>query len=237
MMNVGQQADLFLPSFTRIEKWLKSQLNNPKNMSFVEMVRRLAKQNETEIKKYEDDLLQFAQLRNAIIHERISTNFVIAEPNEWTIQRIQKIESRLIDPQKVYPLFKKKVTTFCYQDSLQELLRVINERGYSQFPIYDGHEFKGLVTVHGLGLWLASQVAGDQITISRKKIEDILRSDRRRKNYQFVHQNQFVFQVEKIFSENPTLEAVMITENGDENEKLLGIIRPRDLNQKRNGVS
>lgn len=234
---MGKQADSFLSSFTRIEKWLKNQLGSPKNMSFVEMVRRLSKQNETEVKKYEDDLLQFAQLRNAIIHERISTNFVIAEPNEWTIQRIQKIEEKLIDPKKVYPMFKKKVISFCYQDSLLELLRVVNHKGYSQFPIYDHSEWKGLITVHGLGLWLASQVQKTTIDLKDKTIEDILLSDRRRKNYQFVHQNQLVFQVEKLFEEQPALEAVLITQNGTENKTLLGMIRPRDLHQTKNGVS
>ena len=32
--------------------------------------------------KYEDDLLQLAQLRNAIVHDRIAVDFVIAEPND-----------------------------------------------------------------------------------------------------------------------------------------------------------
>ena len=30
-----------------------------------------------------------AQLRNAIVHERIADDFVIAEPNEWAVQQVK----------------------------------------------------------------------------------------------------------------------------------------------------
>lgn len=41
-----------------------------------------------------------AQLRNAIVHERIADDFVIAEPNEWAVQRIETIEQALTKPEK-----------------------------------------------------------------------------------------------------------------------------------------
>lgn len=51
-------ADIFLSSFNRIEKQLRDDLGNPRNMGFSEMVRRLSKQKQGDIKKYEEDLLQ-----------------------------------------------------------------------------------------------------------------------------------------------------------------------------------
>ena len=32
-----------------------------------------------------------AQLRNAIVHERIADDFVIAEPNEWAVQQLKRL--------------------------------------------------------------------------------------------------------------------------------------------------
>ena len=57
--------------------------------------------------KYEEDLLQMAQLRNAIVHEKIGENFVIAEPNQWVVTRIQQIEQALLQPETVLPKFGK----------------------------------------------------------------------------------------------------------------------------------
>jgi hypothetical protein len=95
-------ADVFLSSFNRIEKKLRDELGNPRNMGFSEMVRRLSKQKQGEVKKYEEDLLQIAQLRNAIVHEKIGENFVIAEPNQWVVSRIRQIEQALLQPETVY---------------------------------------------------------------------------------------------------------------------------------------
>ncbi len=49
-----------------------------------------------------------AQLRNAIVHEKIGENFVIAEPNQWVVTRIQQIEQALLQPETVLPKFGKK---------------------------------------------------------------------------------------------------------------------------------
>ena len=43
-IKVGERAEQFLASFNRIEKWLRDELGNPRNMGFSEMVRRLDKQ-------------------------------------------------------------------------------------------------------------------------------------------------------------------------------------------------
>lgn len=73
------------------------------NMGFSQMVRKLSNRPDLPIKKYENDLLQISQLRNAIVHEKIGENFVIAEPNQWLVNRIRKIEMDLLQPELVLP--------------------------------------------------------------------------------------------------------------------------------------
>ena len=113
-------SDLFLISFNRIEKWMRDEMGNARNMGFTELVRRLAQRKQLMIRKYEDDLLQLAQLRNAIVHDRIAVDFVIAEPNDWTVKRIQLIEQELIQPETVLPRFAKRVTGF------EQIFRYLN---------------------------------------------------------------------------------------------------------------
>ena len=105
-------ADTFLASFNRIEKWLRAKLDSPSSMGFSQMVRLVSKKGHVSVKKYEEDLYQFAQLRNAIVHDKVLPEFVIAEPNDWAVLRIQEIEQALLKPKTIGQLFSKKVVMF-----------------------------------------------------------------------------------------------------------------------------
>lgn len=222
-------ADIFLSSFNRIEKQLRDDLGNPRNMGFSEMVRRLSKQKQGDIKKYEEDLLQMAQLRNAIVHEKIGENFVIAEPNQWVVTRIQQIEQALLQPETVLPKFGKKVTGFEKTLALKEILKIVAQKRFSQFPLYDKGRFVGLITLRMLGYWFAQESLKGEIRLEGRKAEDLLIKDGKESNYQFVSATTTVTEVEDLFHKNALLEAVLITKNGDPNGNLLGIVRPRDI--------
>lgn len=226
---MGQQAEEFLSSFNRVEKWLRDQLDNPANIGFSEMTRRLARKKGSQVASVDEDLLQMAQLRNAIVHERISQDFIIAEPNEWAVRRMAEIERILISPEKVLPRFAKRVTGFEIDISLKEILAIVARKKYSQFPIYDRGVFQGLITVRGIGLWLAVESLKGPISLEGKKASELLIDKYQKNNYQFVSGETSVFEIEALFRSEPRLEAVLITNNGSPNGSLVGIIRPRDL--------
>ena len=226
---MGQRAKDFLSSFNRIEKWLREHLDNPSSMGFSELTRRVSRQKNSELAQFEDDLIQMAQLRNAIVHEQVADDFIIAEPNKWAVTRIQSIEKRLLSPQKVLPQFAKNVTGFEMDISIEKLLRIVAKKQFSQFPIYDSGVFQGLITVRGIGLWVAMESAQGTIKLEGKKASDLLNKNYKQSNYQFVSEDTNIFVIEKLFSEQTRLEAILITRNGDPNGNLLGIIRPRDL--------
>nr|EGO8090104.1 CBS domain-containing protein [Enterococcus faecalis] len=226
---MGERADTFLAHFNRIEKWMRERLNNSVNMGFSEMTRRLSRKEKGQIAQFEEDLLQMAQLRNAIVHERIADDFVIAEPNEWAVQRIETIEQALTKPEKVVPKFAKRVTAFEITTSLETLLTIIAKKQYSQFPIYEKGVFKGLITVRGIGVWFAIESTKGEVHIANRTVRELLASNYKRSNYQFVSIEATVFEVEQMFREQPRLEAVLISKSGHPNGELVGIVRPRDL--------
>ncbi|WP_071131496.1 CBS domain-containing protein [Enterococcus timonensis] len=227
---MADNAEIFLTSFNRVEKYVKVLMKAPNNMGFSEAVRRGSRQKNPILKKYENDLLQMAQLRNAIIHEKISEDFVIAEPNDWAIKRMQLIESELIEPATVYPRFKKHVTGFEKNIPIQDILKKIAEKHYSQFPIYDHGHFLGLVTIRGIGFWLAVESQKGPVDFRKRTAQDLLNISFKQPNYRFCRQDTPVSEVENWFQEVQLLEAVLITKDGNPDGQLLGIIRPRDLN-------
>lgn len=224
-------SDVFLSSFNRIEKWMRDKIGDAKNMGFTELVRRLAQKKNGVIRKYEEDLLQLAQLRNAIVHDRIAVDFVIAEPNEWAVNKIQHIEQELIRPEMVLPRFAKHVTGFERDLPLLELLDTITKKRYSQFPLYNKGKFEALVTLRIIGFWLAKESQKGTIDLTHKKAADLIFKDGKYTNYRFVSAKTHILEVEAMFREQGTLEAVLITKDGNPNGNLLGIIRPRDIYQ------
>ncbi len=70
---------------------MRERLNNPVNMGFSEMTRRLSRKEKGQIAQFEEDLLQMAQLRNAIVHERIADDFVIAEPTNGQFNELKRL--------------------------------------------------------------------------------------------------------------------------------------------------
>lgn len=229
---MGAQGNDFLATFNRVEKWLRDEMDQPGSMGFSELVRRLSKRSDLLVRKYQDDLLEIAQLRNAIVHDRISPDFIIAEPNEWVISRLKTIEADLIKPEYVIPRFQKTVTGFDKNVNLSDILSIIAEKGYSQFPIYEQGKFLGLITAHGLGIWMASQDHKNVIEIQGKKVADVLASDRKRHNYRFVDEQTMTYQALEVFLKAPLIETILITKDGNPNGNLIGIIRPRDVFEK-----
>ncbi|GGI64835.1 MULTISPECIES: hypothetical protein [Enterococcus] len=226
---MGSQALAFLTSFNRIEKRFREELGSPKNMGFTQMVRRLANRNDLPVKKYEPDLLQIAQLRNAIVHEHIGEDFIIAEPNQWILHRIQMIEEELLQPELVLPRFGKKVTGFEQTLPLQELFKIVAQKRYSQFPIYNKGHFMSLITLREIGYWTAKESQKGQVILKDKQASDLILKDGKTTNYEFVAADCPISKVEQMFKENATLESILITKTGHPNGSLLGIIRPKDM--------
>lgn len=226
---MGERADTFLSCFNRIEKWMNDQLGNPQNMGFSQMVRRLSNREELPIKSYENDLLQISQLRNAIVHEQIGEDFIIAEPNQWIVGRIQKIESDLIQPETVIPRFAKNVTGFEQDIPIIELLKIVAARRYSQFPLYKKGDFQGLITLKALGYWFAKERVNGKIDLKNRTAKDLIITDGKQTNFAFVAKNTTINEVEQKFRNNRLLDAVFITKDGNPNGNLLGIVRPRDI--------
>lgn len=227
---MGKNADLFLASFNRIERWLREQVENPGNAGFSELTRRLAKNKRLGVHRVEVDLLEMAQLRNAIVHNHIAEDFVLAEPNDWAVERLQTIEKDLTEPEKVYPKFAKKVTGFEEDTPLTALLKIMAQHGHSRFPIYRQGKMLGLITAQSVGFWFAEQsLAEENVAFSGWLAGDIFKRVKPHKNYAFLAHDAFLFEARELFQNNLRIEAIFLTKDGDPNGNLTGMIRPRDI--------
>ena len=201
-------------------------------MPFYRLINK-AKAKNPIVRKYEDELRSFADLRNAIVHNSISVEYVIAEPHIETVTMIEDIDAKLSRPAIVGEMFKKRVKTFQTNDSLRHALNIIRTRKYTQFPVYAGDSFKGLVTTAGITYWLAKSMVNKELPKYMPTLSNVLNFEKNQVNYKFIARSTSVYEAVEIFKEGVEFgkryEALLITENGKPHQKLLGIITPHDV--------
>lgn len=227
-----KNSDRFLTAFNRIERSVRKIAGVKEHRAFYRVLDQ-AKKNSPLIRKYEEDLRAYADLRNAIVHNRTSTEFVIAEPHTNVVEKIEHIDQMLAKPKRVGQLFKKRVLTFQITDSLYDALNVIRRQKFTQFPIYEGKEFKGLVTTVGIANWLAISMRGPHLPRRIPTLGDILHHEKNDTNYKFISRLVTIYEAEEIFKQGVEcgrrFEALLITTYGKPHQKLLGIVTPIDI--------
>jgi CBS domain-containing protein len=231
MSSPTQNSERFLDAFRIIERHLRDSTNRGKGEGFYTLV-DLAARSDSAVRHYREDLKEFADLRNAIIHER-GGGRVIAEPNAWAMERIEGIASILTDPPKVIPLFQFPVYTLTPRDSLAEAVSVMLVRSFSQIPIYDSDTFQALLTANTITRWLGAQIEEDIFSLAETRTEDVLRFTEDEKHCTFLGRKATLFDALDCFQSSAAtgtdLEAILITHSGAQDQKALGIITIWDL--------
>lgn len=222
-----QNSKRFLTAYNRIDHTMRELAGVKHFLAFNRLIDQ-AKMNHPLVRKYEEDLRSYAKLRNAIIHNRTSVEYIIAEPHMEVVEKIEKIDKELL----VGQLFRKPVRTFQMKDSLNEMLQVIRKQNFSQFPIYEG-AFKGLLTTVGIVNWLVSSMEGMHFLKNIPRLAEILNYEKNKHIYQFIRSSMIVYEVKEIFKQGVSLgkrlEALLITEHGRPHQKLIGIVSPIDI--------
>ena len=229
-----QNSERFLVAFNKIEKWMKSMIDRKDHVSFFTAI-DLSKKEHAAIRKYEDDLREFGDLRNAIVHHRTATEYVIAEPHTEIVELIEHIETLLSSPVTVGTSFAREVHKFSEDHTLKEVLRMVRDKNFKHIPVYKDNEFQGLLTANGIMRWLAATVEEEFISQEITTMADILKYEKNGNTFRFIASNTPVYEAEEIFKNSVVsgrrLEALLITRNGNKDEALTGIITPIDLIQ------
>lgn len=226
-----KNSDKFLEFFSAIEKQLKKITHLDSKSSFYQFVEN-ASHKHSEVRHYKDDLKEYADLRNAIVHER-SDSHVIAEPNEQAVIHLEKIKNNILKPPPIYPTFKKAVLSFDANNSIAEAVKAMQEHSFSQVPVIENGKFKSILTANTVTRWLGANVKDDVFSLSETTIDFVLKYTEKFERCEFIPKNQSIFETINIFHEIENkgcrLEAAFITEHGKKSEKIIGIVTLADF--------
>ena len=223
----------FIVAFNKIEKYFDQQIRDTRYVPFHRAVQRLRKSNPI-VSHYQQHLLEFSELRNAIVHERTGHEYTIADPHDDIVELIEKIEQELTAPETVGNLFGKTLRTIQADLTIEEVLNIIKETTFSQFPVYISKQFIGLLTDKCILHFIAQRMNGDCSKLFNTEVRELLKEDAvKEANYRFVPSDMSVFEAESIFMEamkkNKVIDALLITDSGESYDKLKGLISPTDL--------
>lgn len=229
-MKKESNAKKFINSYNQIDYALRVQHNFKRSMGFSDMIRRAASVNHI-VRKYEDDLITFGRLRNAIIHGS-NDEILIAEPHTDIVEKIEHLERLITTPPKALDvLSEKEVFTVNFDLKLKEVIKKISQSKFSNLPVYKNGELIGVANgqkiLNSIGEYLLNNEDLDRY-LDETKIEKIVENSTDSNYYIVMQSDATVDQVLAEFLANRKLLAIIVTKTGTMHEAPLAIITSTD---------
>ena len=221
----------FIQAYNRIDSALRVQGDMRRSISYTEAVRRAARTNQI-VAKYEDDLIDYGRLRNAIVHNS-NEDITIAEPHDEVVVEYERIAELVCTPPLAINTICNKVSSIVeYNTKLKDYLEYSYKTGYSNVPIFKKGMLIGVANNSKI-----MEVIGKKNNekkdindfINNTNIEDVLKEFSSESYYTIANEKITLDKVLNLFTENRKLLCVVITKSGTLLEPPLGIIVIRDI--------
>jgi predicted transcriptional regulator len=219
----------FIAAFNRIDAAMRKMTGaDSKTTSFVAVANQFSRSYDF---PHHDFIRVVAELRNVLVHEKKDATEELAIPAERIVSKLERIAGELESPERVEArIAPDKLATITADDSLKDVLHLIREKQYSQFPVIKDGKIIGLLTENGIARWLSAEVVKESlIEFSDATVSKIIKLEEKRPNMALVGRYGLIGQVRMQFSQNALLEAVIITQAGKADQQPLGIITRWDF--------
>jgi predicted transcriptional regulator len=225
-------AKRFIEAYNLIDHSLRIQYNFKRGQSFGDMIRRCTSINSI-IRKFEDILIDYARLRNAIIHND-NDDYVIAEPHDDVVERIEKIAELICKPPLVInTVCRKDLVVASAKDKVKDVLKLMYETGYSNIPVYENNVLVGVANTQRLSLTIGQIISNKQSIddfMAKTCISEVLKKEAiEAKYYEIVSANLTIDQALDKFYTNRKLLALIVTKEGLYKERAIGIVTVGDI--------
>lgn len=219
----------FIDTYNRIDKALRDIFNLKPSLSFSDVVRRSASMSSV-VRKYEDDLIDYGRLRNAIVHK--STDLPIAEPHDDVVEHFAHIERVIITPPlALQTVGNHAVTSMSAEVTVGNIMKEMYKTGYSNIPVYLEQTLIGVVNrkmlVDAVGRALLNGLDLDELM--EQKVVDALEVNSITSHYEVVAETTTIDQALFMFQQNRKLSVIIITKGGDYNQPPIGLIATADV--------
>lgn len=229
MVEKNVNAKRFIAAYNRLDQGLREIYSIKRTLTFSDMIRKVANVN-TVVSKFEEDLIDYARLRNAIVHK--SGDELIAEPNIEVVEKLEKIARIINTPPRVIECLRpRKVYTVTGETTLKEVVLQMAKSGYSVVPVYISGTLVGVINrkmiVDGIGKFVEQcRDIDDSINEPVSKCLDIFNET---SHYEVASTNLTIENLMYMFQQNRKLSSVVLTDNGNYTEPAKAVIVSADI--------
>jgi predicted transcriptional regulator len=228
---MSRNSEAFLTAFSRIEIFLRHRAHAEAGTPFHKLVKQAATAV-AEVNRYQDDLREFAHLRNAIVHHHDGGR-VIAEPHRSTVSAIGRIAEAITNPPTVGERFKTDVVTVQVDDSISTAAAIILNKSFSQLPVMNMKKFVGLLTTNTIARWFGACSRDSRSAEREATVQDVLSYAEDIRSYDFIKPDITLARVIEYFSDIASrgceLSALLIVDGSETTPRFRGIITVSDL--------
>lgn len=223
-----ENAVKFVTLYNRIDEYLRRIVQADTRVAYSEIIRSVAENNRV-VRQFRDDLLQFGDLRNAIVHSRGKSDEPVAVPLTEIVQHFASIVDSIISPRYADTL-GSPVTILLPDTLLEDILSFMRDGDFSQVVVRqdDRHQ---LLSTDGITNWLRENVSQDVISLKETSAATILPFEPKG-TLAFLPRVATIYDANDRFLLHPDdgrLFAILVTEHGKDREKPLRIITAWDL--------
>lgn len=225
-------ANVFIEKYKELEATVRSVYKIREEDSISYYLR-----HKEQFKKFADEIAYCQRVRNFIQHERkINDKFTVV-PSDEMIKFVTDLIARIKNkPRCIEACVKVNDVYWCnYSSKVRIAIDIMRKNLYSQVPILEKGRVVGVFDMNSLFNFIADHGLCD--IDSELDFGDIKKyiklDDSKAKSYMFVKGSLYVDELEKMFekshSEHKKVSLAFVTDNGDPNEQLRGLITPWDI--------
>lgn len=231
MPDFSDNAKRFITCYNQIDQSLRAQYDLSKSSSYTEVIRRASRMNAF-VKKYEDQLVDYGRLRNAIVHS-FNEDMVIAEPHGDVVEEYERLSKAICTPPlAVDTVCNKNIHTITHDVLLCDVVTNIYKTGISNWPVYKDGMLIGVANSRKLIKEIGKKVVEKKDIneyLASTKIEDAISNFGEDNYYTIANKNVTLDKILQLFSENRKLSLIVITESGSLLEQPIGVVAIADI--------
>lgn len=221
-------AERFLNAYARCEQALNRMQNSLEYKTFNVLLKECSEKNPV-VRNHLEELKEYAQLRNAIVHQRDQYLEIIAEPTDAVTVRFEHLAQLLDQDLEVMRFASSPVLTAKPGDSVEETFEKLNRLEADKLPVYsENNMFQGLVTMAEIAAW------GLYDRNPEHRVEQLIKA-KKSDRVVFLARHDSIMKAADVFAsarrEKNVTPVILITEHGKMNQKPIGILTSRDLQQ------
>ena len=217
----------FLNAYASIERSLNRQQCRSDFMPFKKLVRVAAKNNRI-VARNEETLLEYADLRNAIVHQRGRHEEVIAEPLDSVAENIEQIADLLDSDETALSYSSRPVMCADENTTVMQAYEILHKIDGVKLPVYIEGKFAGLVTMEEIAGWALKQGS------SEEPVKNLIQEDDE-EHVIFIDKKESIMDAVLVFDEAMSKSSrspvLIVTETGSPEESPMGILSSHDLSR------